>query len=318
MITRRKHSLETMGVGSHGGQVPFSPTEVVMLASAPVLMVAVALVERRSGPRVAGMVAAAPSTALVGLLLVSSDLGEAAGHDMAIRMGGYLSAQVTLAVIIAALVGRVGFPRALVLGAVAFAGLARLAIAVPAWVAVVAGLLMLGAGRRLVRAPDIGSNECEIAVVTGAWMVAVRATVSLASAVALLVIAHQFGPAAGGAVGAFPTFTVTLCAFICAAAGDIGVRHALTGMVQGLPAYFSLVLTFGLTAQQFGAVGGAVAGTVACALCYLAPTGPDTSRNIVAPPRNTLHDHGLPRHLRGERQRARPDTRERRHLHQHT
>lgn len=49
--------------------------------------------KHRWGPRVAGIVAAAPLTALIGLLPVCADLGTAASHEMAMRMSGYVPAR---------------------------------------------------------------------------------------------------------------------------------------------------------------------------------------------------------------------------------
>ena len=253
----------------HAEDVSFSTTQVLMVASAPLLMVAVSLFERRWGPKVAGMVAAAPITAFVGLLLVRFDIGEGSSHDMAMRMSGYIPAQLGIAVILAALVGRVGMFRSLVGGTMTYACLAWIAALLPTQVAIVASLFLLAAGRLLVTAPDAPDVTDRPAVIGRSRMIALRAGVSLITAIGLLLIAHQFGPSAGGAVGAFPIFTVTLCMFIYANAGQLGVRQALGGMVQSLPAYFGFVLTYGITTPRLGTVGGSVASTVVCTSCYL-------------------------------------------------
>lgn len=248
-----------------------STLNVVMLASAPVLMVVVSLFERRWGPVIGGMVAAAPVTALIGLLLVSSNLGRAVGVEMAITMSGYTPAQVGIAIVIIAVVGRVGFVAGLALGTACYGGLAWLSLLLPAPVAVAGSVVTLGIALRLVRLPSPG-QDTETRTAPDGWpIIGMRAAVSLATAVGLLLIADQFGAAAGGAVGAYPIFTVTLCAFVFASAGAIGVQRVLLGMVLGLPAYLVFVLVYGLAASPLGPVVACIVATLACSTCYVLP-----------------------------------------------
>lgn len=248
-----------------------------MLACAPLLMVVVSLFERRWGPTMAGIVAAAPLTALIGLLLVHSDLGASASHEMALRMGGFVPAQVGIAFVVVALVARIGFPAALVVGLLAYGVLAAASARLPVELAIAVSIALLVVGQRLVRTPD-QTNEGDPETPTGAWIIGVRALVSLATAVGLLVVANQFGPAAGGAVGAFPIFTVALCCFIYAAFGAHGVTQVLSGMVRGLPPYFAFVLTYGVTGPHAGAVGAVGAGTLVCTCFYLSSAWRSTAR----------------------------------------
>jgi uncharacterized membrane protein (GlpM family) len=255
---------------------PLTSTQIIILTCAPLLMVVVSLFERRWGPRIAGLVAAAPFTALVGLLLVHSDLGAQASHEMALDMSGYVPAQIGVAVVVVALVGRIGYLPSLLLGIASYACLAVLAAHLPVEVAVAASLLLLVVGQRLVRAPvetdttgETGGEE-QSKVTAGPLMITLRAVVSLATALGLLLAAQAFGPAAGGAIGAFPILTFTLCSFIVAASGQLGVRRVLAGMVQGLPPYFAFVLTYGLTVTHLGALVGSTAAGLICASCYLA------------------------------------------------
>ena len=254
---------------------PLTSTQIVILACAPLLMVVVSLFERRWGPRIAGIVAAAPITVLIGLLLVHSDLGAQASHEMALQMSGYVPAQIGVAVIVIALVGRIGYVPGLLLGILSYACLAVLAAHLPVEVAIAASVLLLIVGERLVRAPvefdatGESDGEEQPKVTAGPLMIALRAGVALATALGLLLTAQAFGPAAGGAIGAFPIFTFTLCSFIVAASGHLGVRRVLAGMVQGLPPYFAFVLTYGLTVTHVGALGGSIAGGLVCACWYL-------------------------------------------------
>lgn len=247
----------------------FTPSQVVMLACAPLLMVVVSWFERRWGPQMAGAVAAAPFTAHIGLLLVHSDLGAHASHEMALKMSGYIPAQIGVAVVVIALVGRLGYVSGLLIGVVAFAAIATVMARLPVAVAITGSVLILIAGHRIVRAPVEADGEGQPDVIAGPLMIALRAGVSLVTALGLLVAAEAFGPAAGGAIGAFPIFTFTLCSFIFATAGKRGVHEVLAGMVQGLPPYFAFVLTYALTGVHLGALGGSVIAGVVCACCYL-------------------------------------------------
>ena len=247
-------------------------SQIVILACAPLLMVVVSLFERRWGPRIAGMVAAAPITALLGLLLVHSDLGAHASSEMGLKMSGYVPAQIGIAVVVIALVGRIGYVPGLLLGMLSFGCLALLTAHLPVEVAVGASVLFLVFGQRLVREPvdsDPADGAERPAVTAGPLMITLRAGVSLVTALGLLLTAQAFGPAAGGAIGAFPIFTFTLCSFIVAASGQVGVQRVLAGMVQGLPPYFAFVLTYGLTVTHLGALGGSIAAALVCACCYL-------------------------------------------------
>ena len=246
-----------------------STVDATLLASAPVLMVVVSLFERRWGPVIGGMAAAAPFTALIGLLLVSANLGHAAGVDMAVSMSGYAPAQIGIALVVMSVVGRIGFVGGLALGTAAFVALAWLSLLVPAPVAVLASVVTLALALRMMRAPDTASAAPTMP--GGSSIIAVRAAVALVTAMGLLAIARQFGPAAGGAVGAYPIFTVTLCGFVFATAGAVGVQRVLFGMVRGLPAYLTFVLVYGLVATPLGAEVGVVVATLACSTCYVLP-----------------------------------------------
>ena len=193
---------------------PLTASQIVILACAPLLMVVVSLFERRWGPRIAGMVAAAPITALLGLLLVHSDLGPHASSEMGLKMSGYVPAQIGIAVLVIALVGRIGYVPGLLVGTLAFGCLALLAAHLPVAVATAASVVLLLLGQRLVHMPvaedDPADGAKALAVTAGPLMITLRAGVSLATALGLLLTAQAFGAAARGAIGAFPIFTFTL------------------------------------------------------------------------------------------------------------
>lgn len=159
----------------------------------------------------------------------------------------------------------------LVAGTAVYGSLAWLSVLLPAPIAVVASVVVLGVALRFMQAPDPRQDADSRTMPTGWWIIAMRATVSLLTALGLLMMADRFGAAAGGAVGAYPIFTVTLCAFVYASAGAIGVQRVLFGMVRGLPAYLAFVLVYGLTASHLGAVLGCITATLACLTCYVLP-----------------------------------------------
>lgn len=146
-----------------------------------------------------------------------------------------------------------------------------LELLLPVPVAIGASIVTLAVALRYMRVPDPPQNA-ETQTVPGGWsIIALRAAVSLLTAVGLLLMADRFGAAAGGAVGAYPIFTTTLCMFVFVSAGAIGVQRVLFGMVRGLPAYVMFVLVYGLTAAHLGAALGCLVAALACSMCYLLP-----------------------------------------------
>lgn len=248
-----------------------STADAVTLAAAPVLMVVVSLFERRWGPVVGGIVAAAPVTAIIGLLLVSSNFGQSAGVEMALSMSGYAPAQVAAAVVVIVLVRRTGLPLAIAAGTASYGALAWISLHVPAPVAALASVVTLVVTLRMMREPGSTDDVAVPALPGSSAVIAVRAAVSLITALALLVAADQFGPAAGGAVGSYPIFTVTLCVFLYATAGALGVQRMLFGMVHGLPAYLAFVLCYALVAAPAGPLVASIVATLACCACYVLP-----------------------------------------------
>ncbi|WP_308467800.1 hypothetical protein [Rathayibacter soli] len=245
----------------------FSSAELISLACVPLLMILASVFENRFGATVAGMIASAPVTAAVGLVAVTTSMGLPVGRDMALHMAGYAPAQVGFALVVAWSTGRLGITRALLIGIPAFGALAWIATLVPPIIAVAASLAALAGGRRLLPPTDKPVQQTAPAR-TGPWMITVRAAIALTATAGLLVAAHQFGPAVGGAVGAFPIFTATLCVFIFTKNGLPAMRSTLTGLVQGLTGYVAFVLTYWVATNYLGALAGAIVAAIVCLASY--------------------------------------------------
>lgn len=267
-----KRLLYTVEFRPHHGHVVFSVTELISLACVPVLMVLASICENRFGPAAAGVIASAPITAGIGIVAVSSTMGAAAGRDMALRMGGYSPAQIGLALVVAWSASRWGVARALFAGTACYAGLAWLAAIAPPPAAVAAGVLALAAGLKLMPAAaaraDQPVGKPDNSATPGA--IAVRALVALAATGALLISARVFGPAVGGAVGAFPVFTATLCIFVYKKSGVSGLRATLHGLLRGLPGYITFVLVYWAAAGALDPAMGVAAAALACLGIYAA------------------------------------------------
>lgn len=105
--------------------------------------------------------------------------------------------------------------------------------------------------------------------ISGALVLAVRAVVALAAATGIFVAAHVFGPSVGGAVGAYPVFSVTLACLVASGTGLSGLRNVLRGLVRALPAYLAFGVTYWLSAPALGGFVGIGAATLVCCLVYL-------------------------------------------------
>ena len=90
---------------------------MIALAAAPLLMLFLGAVERRSGPALAGLLGAAPLT--IALVVVGSD--REAGAEIAAHAGAHVVAQVPFFLAFAAVVTRRGVLAGVAAGAAAFA-----------------------------------------------------------------------------------------------------------------------------------------------------------------------------------------------------
>src|SRR5262249_15778483 len=115
-------------------------------------MLAATAAERRFGPAGGGWIGAAPSTSVVALLVVGTDLGRHAAATLAASTAARVGAQVAFAVAFASVVRRRGGLAGLLAGTAAFAALSLAIALVPAWIGIAAAVPGLVVGRRLV--PD--------------------------------------------------------------------------------------------------------------------------------------------------------------------
>ena len=90
---------------------------MIALAAAPLLMLFLGAVERRSGPALAGLLGAAPLT--IALVVVGAD--REAGAEIAAHAGAHVVAQVPFFLAFAAVVTRRGVLAGVAAGAAAFA-----------------------------------------------------------------------------------------------------------------------------------------------------------------------------------------------------
>lgn len=249
-----------------------STVDAITLALVPVSMVLVSLVEQRWGPVVGGTVAAAPVTVMIGLLLVSSTSGSVVSADMAVAMSGYAPAQIGAAATIIAAVSRGGLVLALVAGTGVYGALAWLSLQLPSPVAIALSVAALAVALRHLRPPSTPYSTSTEGAPSVCGPMAVRAGVSLSTAIALYVVAAQVGAAAAGAIGAYPVLTVTLCGFLYNTTGAAGVQQLFTGMVRGLPAFLVFVLLYAATASRIGPAGASILAALICSTCYVLPT----------------------------------------------
>jgi len=261
-------SLDSMNDQCQCGVVTISAAQCVPLLAAPALMVAASLSERRWGSQAAGLVAAAPVTVLVGVVLVSFDLGPQAARDLALSTSGHVLSQVAMAHVFFHVATRRGTLRGLVFATATYVVFVWLTTYLTPTLAVVLGLMAALAGSGQLGHSEAESNNLATGSVSDSLVLAVRAAVALAAASGIFAASHLFGPSMGGAVGAFPMFSITLACLIASTKGLPGLRNVLRGLVRALPAYQAFGVTYCLTAPTAGLPGGLVAATITCCLTY--------------------------------------------------
>jgi uncharacterized membrane protein (GlpM family) len=216
------------------------------------------------------MVAAAPVTVLVGVVMVSTDLGPHAARELAMSTSAHVLAQVALAVAFFHVAGRHGTLTGLMAATGAYVGFAGLATLITPPVAVTLGLVSAIVGRNLLGDEESDPSGSNTEPVSGALVLLLRAGVALTAATGIFLTAHLVGPSLAGAVGAYPVFSVTLACLVASTRGMTGLRNVLRGLVRALPAYLAFGVTYWLTAPLLGEVGGISAATITCCLSYSA------------------------------------------------
>ena len=237
----------------------------VSLLLAPVVMALATGVERRLGPSAAGWVAALPLGFAVAVLAVAFDGGAGAARTMVLSAATHVPAQVAFGCVFALALTRRGLvaggtaaTAAYVAGSIAVAGL-------PPTLAVAAAVPMLALAPRLIRTPRPRPGSPRGRRATA--MTCAAASLIVATAV---LTSRLAGPAAAGAVAAFPTISATLVVAVVRRDGSPAGAHALLGLLRSLPCYltFCLIAVFavpsiGVPALALALLGCLAVGTVA-------------------------------------------------------
>ena len=220
---------------------------LVPLFSAPTVVALAGAAERRWGSSAAGWLAAFPTTLPIAVLAVAAELGDQAGSTLALSAGAHVGAQVAFAVTFALVLGRRNVLVGLAAGALAFACGSLLIGTHPAPVAAAAAIPLLAFAPRLlpVRAAVAGPPRS-------------RRDTALASLLALVLIgavmatAKLVGPAAAGAIGAFPAMSSALALVIARETGAPAAAGMLRGLINGLPGYLVFCLVVTVAAPRTG------------------------------------------------------------------
>jgi len=209
-----------------------------------------------------------PVTVLIGVVLVSFDLGPHAARELALSTSSHVLAQAALALAFFHVASRLGTVGGLLAATGTYVSFAWLTMYIAPLIAVALGVVAAILGRSLLglEEPDPGAPDIESR--SGALVMTLRAGVALAAATGIFGTAHLFGPSVGGAVGAYPVFSVTLACLVASARGLTGLRNVLRGLVRALPAYMAFGVAYWLTAPLFGGVGGITAAIITCCLTY--------------------------------------------------
>jgi hypothetical protein len=231
---------------------------LVPLVSAPTVVALAGAAERRFGSSAAGWTSAIPTTLPVAILGVAAELGDRAGATLALSAAAHVGAQVAFAVVFALMLGRFGVLVSLAAGAATFAALSVVLHPVPAPLAAALAVpALLLAPRLLPGHSGPGKRRS-------------RRDTALASAVALtfvsvvLLTAQRAGPAAAGAIGAFPALSTSLALVIARETGAPAAAAMLQGMIRGLPGYLAFCLTVTVLAPACGTPVAVAAAACAC------------------------------------------------------
>lgn len=220
---------------------------LVPVLIAPVVMVVAALVDRRLGPSAAGWTAALPVGFTIAIVAVLVDAGGATAAAMALSAAGHVVAQVAFAIVSTAVLARRGLLVGAAAGTLAYLvcglGLAH----VNDLVAVAAAVPALAFGPRWIDAPP------PQAVPSRRWGTVALTCVAAAVLVGGAVLAARLaGPALAGAVGAFPTMSVTLAGAVAARVGPAGAAQVFVGLVRSLPCFLAFCLVVAVLAPAIG------------------------------------------------------------------
>jgi hypothetical protein len=247
---------------------------LVPLLAAPSLMLATTAAERRFGAAVAGTIAAAPIVLSVIVLAVGTELGRDAGATLAAGAAAHVVAQVAFALVFATTVTRRGGPSGLLAGVTAFTLVSLLVELVPLPLAIAAAFPTLLLAPHFLKGSDSlttrshkkpCSERNRFVKGSDPLIGAVAATALVGGA---LGTAAALGPAAAGAVGAFPALSATFAFVLVRSRGAGAAAAALGGLIGGLRAYLVFCLTVVVVAPAFGVVVAVPLALGACLTVY--------------------------------------------------
>jgi uncharacterized membrane protein SirB2 len=253
MVSRRLSALVPKHSSSQGGWVI-----AVALVLAPLLMLLVSALEDRLGPSAAGWAAALPVTFAVSTAAVTVHSGASMGGQVALIAASFVPAQVAFAIAFAGVLWRRGLVLGLIAGMTTYFVAARIVTVVPPTAAVVAGVVAVATGPRLMPQLPIRPGTRR------SWLITTLNCAAAALVVGAVILATQLsGASLAGMIAAYPMMCSILTIIVVNRSGrDAGV-HVLTGLVRSLPAY----LTFGVVAAAVQQVSNEVAIPIALLTC---------------------------------------------------
>jgi hypothetical protein len=260
---------------------------LVPLVAAPSLMLAVSAAERRFGPAVAGAMAAMPVALSIIVLAVGAELGRDAGATLAAAAVAHVVAQVAFALAFATVITRHGGPLGLLAGVTAFALVSLLVEPVPPALAITAAIPTLFIKGPFIKGSDplttrSHENPCSERnrSIKGSdpLMTALGAGAALGMVATALVTAEVAGPAAAGAIGAFPALSTAFALVLVRTHGAGAAANALRGLVGGLRAYLVFCVTVAVAAPMLGVFTAVPVGLGLCLATYVVLLRPARSR----------------------------------------
>ncbi|MET0684842.1 MAG: hypothetical protein ABW060_05970 [Solirubrobacteraceae bacterium] len=236
------------------------------LLLAPLVVAGAAAVERRLGPSAAGWTAALPFSFAVAVVAVTVDAGPGTAAAMALSAAAHVPAQVLFGVVFAGVLLRRGLAAGLAAGTATYVGGSALLAGVPVALAVGAAVPALLIAPRAISSASPGRPARPGAPRPWSGVALTCAAASVIVGAALLT-SRAAGPAAAGAVAAFPTICTLVAALAAHHDGRRAGAHALAGLVRSLPCYlaFCLAAALALPAAGLAALAPAVLACVAAA-----------------------------------------------------
>jgi hypothetical protein len=218
--------------------------------------------------------AAMPVALSIIVLAVGAELGRDAGATLAAAAAAHVVAQVAFALAFAAVLTRRGGPLGLLAGVAAFAFVSLLVETIPPALAIALALPALsikGSDPSTLRSHQNpcsernriikGSDPLSTALGAGAALVMVGAA---------LLTAEVAGPAAAGAIGAFPALSTAFALVLVRRRGELAAANALRGLVRGLRAYLVFCVTVAVLAPVLGVYSAVPIALALCLATYAA------------------------------------------------